>query len=416
MKTRLATTLLFVASIAAIGSARADCAGSNITEVRAAYARAQAFERNGDNKSALAAYVAAQDYICAANPVEADAARRAAALSLPLAAAAEKTNDFGAAFDFYEAGGHYSRADAALIAHARAHQDDPAVFDKVYHVLAERSSPAFRENNNARLNTTGAYQPNAQYLAEVLAMPKKGVERALQREAAAFNEQYLREYVQLIQSRPDDPTDMAAVQRLMGTQQAFARKYPNEPLKESRAALAVLRSWSLVTPNAAEQKIFDAQHQQRIQQRADTLLKSYSAAPAFVEAAMDYYSATGFEQDVVDARLSAIKAQAMKLADEANLRQRLTLAAEYYSLAGADDKAQAARDRQRQLAMSKMQPQIDAAQRQAEEMRKQFSDPATVEAMRAQAEAARRSFAAQKHANAKTSKQGADDLEKELGL
>ena len=66
--------------------------------------------------------------------------------------------------------------------------------------------------------------------------------------------------------------------------------------------------------------------------------------------------------------------------------------------------------------MTKMQPSIDAAQRHAEELKKEYSDPAKVQAMREQAEAMRKSMQQQQQSNAKSNAKRADDLESELGL
>ena len=63
-----------------------------------------------------------------------------------------------------------------------------------------------------------------------------------------------------------------------------------------------------------------------------------------------------------------------------------------------------------------MQPSIDQARKHAEEMAKEYSDPAKVEAMRKQAEAARKQMQDQQAASKANNKKAADDLEKELGL
>ena len=93
------------------------------------------------------------------------------------------------------------------------------------------------------------------------------------------------------------------------------------------------------------------------------------------------------------------------------------LASEYYNVAGESAKAEAARAKQQQLAMQKMQPAMDEALRQAEELQKHFAaDPAQVAAMREQAEAARKSLLQQQQEANKRNKRSADELEKELGL
>ena len=67
------TSLMWMAGTPAF----ADCAAdSTVADVRKAYARGQSLEQAGQRAQALSAYVAAQDYTCDANPVEADAARQ----------------------------------------------------------------------------------------------------------------------------------------------------------------------------------------------------------------------------------------------------------------------------------------------------------------------------------------------------
>ncbi len=69
-----------------------------------------------------------------------------------------------------------------------------------------------------------------------------------------------------------------------------------------------------------------------------------------------------------------------------------------------------------------MQPSIDQARKQAEEIQKQFSDPAKVEEMKRQAAAAAKAIQEQKDSPAtkaarkEANRKSAEDLEKELGL
>jgi uncharacterized membrane protein (DUF106 family) len=113
-----------------------------------------------------------------------------------------------------------------------------------------------------------------------------------------------------------------------------------------------------------------------------------------------------------EARVATIRQQAAKLGDEAAAQQRLGLAADYYRVARLDDKAQQMRDQQQQLAMSRMQPSIDAARRQAEELQKAFSDPQKIKELQEQARQIQKALEAQQRANANS----ADDLERELGI
>jgi hypothetical protein len=409
--------LLILSSLCAMQNAHADCAGPNLNDKKRSYERAQAYEREGKQELALRAYAAAQGYACEPhNPYEADAAKRAAPLGLRLGGEAEKSGQFRRAYELFEAGGHFAAADRALVALARANPDAPGVFTEVLDVLEDRSLPALQSNHKAALAVTGPYAPDPAHLAEVLTMPAKGAERAFQKEANAFSEQYLRELVQLIQSRPDDPTDFAAMQAAVPAQQAFAQKWSHEPLQVSLDALSLVHSWSVASPDANLRVKLDAQRKQRLEQRAATLTQKYSGAPKLLEAAIDYYHVSGVESGTYDGVIAKVKFQADRLGDEASAKGRHMLAAEYFGVAGQDAKAQAARDTQQRLAMTKMQPSIDAAQRHAEEIQKQYSDPAKVQAMREQAEAMRKALQQQQQTKAPSNAKRADDLESELGL
>ena len=111
-----------------------------------------------------------------------------------------------------------------------------------------------------------------------------------------------------------------------------------------------------------------------------------------------------------------MRAQALKLGDEANAKNRYTLATAYYRTADAEDKAKAVEQRQQQRAMQKMQPQIDQMRKQADALQQQYSDPAKVAQMQKQAEAVRKSMQEQQAGAKAANKKGAADLEKELGL
>ena len=248
MNLSLPNTLLAVACFVAMGNAFADCAADyTVQDTQRFYSEAQQLERAGKVRGALAKYVVAQGYTCDANPVEADAAKHAAALALALATAAEKKGDFQDAFDLYDAGGHYAAADRALMSLVRANPDDPSLFTKAREVLEYRALPAFSNNNKIRLAVTGAYRPDPKNLAEVFAMPATGVQRALQKETAILSEQYLHDRVQLTQSVPDDPTDAGAMQKAMLAQQNFAQKYSTDPLRASRDALDLAYRWSVAS-------------------------------------------------------------------------------------------------------------------------------------------------------------------------
>ena len=410
---------LSIALVLACAAAQvhADCGASGtVAGNRAAYNQGLQLEKSGNLQGAFDRFVAAQEATCEANPVEVDAARHAATLALQLGAAAEKRGDFERAFDIYDAGGQYAASDRALIALVRAKADEPRVYEKARSVLDYRSLPAFAANQKVQLGITGAYTPDPKNLAEVLAMPPKAVERAFKKEAAAFDETFLREYVQLIQSRPDDPTDMEAMQTAMERAQAFAQKYPQDLLEPSRDALSLVQAWAGASIDRTFSETTEARRAQRLAERAATLAKSYAGAPKLLDEAIAYQSSINQDYKITETKVAAIRTQAAKLGDEANARQRLGLAAEYYEVADQDAKAQAARDKQQQVAMSKMQPSIDAMRKQAEQVAAQFSDPAKVKEMQEQARAMQKQLQQHQQANAKGNAKKADDLEQELGL
>ena len=420
MLTRLAIPFaLCVSAFAAVaGQALADCPGPNAADKKRIYLQAQALDKQGKQEDALRAYRNAEGYVCENfNPVEADAATRAAPLGLALGTAAEKAGNTQLAFERYDAGGHFAHADRMFMAVTRTKADDPSAFQAAREYFDTRGIESFQANNAAAIKISGAYKPDPKLVAEVMAMPAKGFERAAQREAAAFNENYLREYVQLIQARPDDPTDGAALQRTASAQQSFARKWQQQdPVKSSRAALQSMRMWGLNGGDERLAKQAEAAYVQRADQHAQLLVQKYSGAPKLLEDAMDFITMQSLEQAKTDARVASIKAHAMKLADEANASKRYLLATEYYDVAGETAKAQATREKQSQLARQKMQPSIDQLPRQAAELQKQYGDPAKVQAMREQAEAARKNIQQQQAASKAANKKGADDLEKQLGL
>jgi hypothetical protein len=406
-----------------VGQALADCPGPNAADKKRIYQHALTFEKQGKQEQALRAYRASEGYVCENfNPVEADAASRAAPLGLALGSAAEKKGNAQLAYELYDAGGHFAHADRMFMAVTRTKADEPSAFQAAREYFDTRSLESFQTNNAAAIKATGAYKPDPKLIAEVMAMPAKGFQRASQREAVAFNEAYLREYVQLIQTRADDVTDPAAIQRTVNAQQAFAQKWQQQdPMKSSRDELQTMRMWGLNGGDERLAKQAEAAFTQRADQHSQLLVQKYSGAPKLLDDAMSFITMQSLEQSKTDARIAAIKAQAMKLGDEAAAKKRYFLAAEYYDVAGDSAKAGAARQKQNQISMQKMQPQMDAAQRQAAEMQKQFSDPAKVQAMREQAEAARKAMQEQQAARATPESKAkaakaASDLEKELGL
>jgi hypothetical protein len=423
MNRKLSAAALFLSAALLSTHAFADCDGTN-DDAKRLLAEGKAFESQGKKQPALFKYQAATGYFCEkVNPYAPEAAKRAAPLALELGAAAEKRGEFEISKQLYEAGGHYAAADRAYMQYVRANADNAGSWEAAVAHFNNRQEEWFLSNNAASLEVVKGYKPDPKLIAEVDAMPARALERLTKKEAGAFNEEYLREYVQASQSRPNDPTDAAGMQRSVGIHQAFAQKWKGEDLlKTSRETLSNLRFWGIKSRDPQYAKTVLTRVSQLVEQRASTLRQKYSAAPKLLEDAIDYYHVLGSEDSKARAEIVATRAQALKLGDEANAKQRLGLAAEYYSAADQREKAQAARDRNQQLAMQKMQPQIDAARKQQEEMQKQFGDPAKVEEMRKQAAAAAKAIQeqqdtpAQKAARKEANRKSAEDLEKELGL
>jgi hypothetical protein len=389
-----ARATLIIGSLLIAGQALADCPGPFLRDVKRAYENGKAAESAGRKEDALFAYHAAEGSTCeGTNPYEADAAKRAVTLARELGLAAERAKDFDKASRIYDAGGLYAAADGAYIQLLRSKADDYRLYESALQRFRNRDEASFTSNNAAAVKAAGAYSPDPKWLAEINAMPAKALERGLAKESASFSEPYLQEYVKLVQGQTDDPTDANAFQRSISAQQAFAQKWKGEdPLKASRDALDNMRMWGIIVNDSQYSNNVTTKITQLVEMRATSLRTKFFGAPKLLDAAMDYYRLLGSENNKLEGQLAAIRAQALKLGDEANGKNRLMLAAEYYEVADASDKAQSARDRAQQASMQKMQPSIDQARKQAEAMAAQYGDPAKVEEMKRQAEAMRKAM------------------------
>lgn len=411
---RLATLAL---AISISTSALADC-GVGMDErnsILQAYPAAQTLERAGKMREALERYARAQAYLCGPNPNESAAAKRAAQIAFPLANTEEKKGNTADAQRLYELGAHYAAADRMMMTRVRANPDSLAVVEEGIKHFQERTLEAFAINNAARLAVTGPYTPDAKYVAEIADAAKRGAERALQREVTLFNEEYLRDFVQRVQSRPDDLTDMQGIANGNERERAFLQKWPEDLLKLSRAELELSHQFAMLTRDPVQEAGLTKRRVERLVQRANTLVQKFSGAPALLVAAWDYqFSASDGESETErNRRLVPIRELANRLGDEANAKQRLTLAADYYAAANERAKAQAARDRQNRLAQQKMQPDVDHLKRQAEALKASLGDPSRIQAMKAQAEAARKVLQAGQTDPQRVSP-SADDLEAQL--
>ncbi len=418
MKHKITAAALLAGALLSAGTAFADYPGPFLRDVKRAYENAKSADSNGKKEQALFLYHSAQGSVCeGANPYEADAAKRAAPLALELGAAAERRGEFDKARQLYEAGGQFAAADRSFMQTLRAKPYEPGSYAGAKGHFRTRSEQWFIDNNAALLKAAGPYKPDPKLIAEVEAMPAKGIEHHFKVEAAHFNEDFLRDYVQLAQTQPDDATDAAALQRMISTQQAFINKWKRDDyLKTSRDALDTLRSWA----NVVEDKVLSAEVNAKVaqisEQHADTLRQKYFGSPQLLRESMDYYRLPVSDSSTVEHKIAAVRTQALKLADEANAKNRYELAGSYYDVADARDKAEAVRERGRQLAMKKMQPQIDQMRKQADALAREYSDPAKVAEMQKQAEATRKAIQAQQAGAKANNQKAAADLEKELGL
>lgn len=445
MNPRYVAALAVLASLTTATNALADCpVYAEMQETKAAFHKAVAAEKAGRLKEALALYVRAGERgAWCSGEADGDnvnvmaAAQRAAAIALPLAKAAEQKGNLREALDLYEQGAYLGPADRVRLAIARANADDVGVVEHALDVARKRES--YASSIPAGIAAAGPYKQDAALVAELKSMPMKGAERALTREATAFNEQYLNDFVQLVQARPEPKGDIqslmqnaASAASVDAPERVFLQKWPNDLLEQSRAALAKADEWARIGSatgayhDAAVRTTIETCTRERARQRAATLARVYNGAPELLEAAKAYYklgyAREGAHSDADAARADAereraidqVNAQASTLGDGAERRGRFTLAIGYYGVAGADAKKRAVEERQRQTMLTQAEPDIAAARALAATL----SDPAVVAAMKQQAQAARAAAAAaqKQKPSDKDSAKSASDLERELGL
>jgi hypothetical protein len=397
--------------------ALADWACAKPSVLKTSLAEGQSLEKSGKLREALSAYVAAQSNACTGDPTLAEAAKRAAAVALPLGDAARANGNHELAFELYESGGHYAAADRELIAQVAANPDAVSLYETAVTHFETRSLPAFAANNTVRLGLTGPYSVDPSFVSRVMAMPSQGSTRALQAEASAFNDTFLSKHVQFVQSRPSDPSDMAGIQHWTQSYSAFRKQWPKEYMQDAQRAMILLQQWAARSRNAGEPESFEARRQLRADARIATLTQNYAGAPDLLAAAIHYLALTASDHSVYAPREAKIKVQAEQLGDASLGRKNFLLAIDYYDVAGATNKAQKARTLMQGAAMARMQPQIDSLKRDTEALEAQFSDPAKIEEMKRQAQDAQRAM--QQSAAAKRSpanRKSKYDLATELGL
>lgn len=405
---RFASTLgcLLALSFVDVGFA---CDGATVAEVREAFSRGNTHEQKKQWEAAVEAYLDAQADVCGQpNPVAADAARRAAPIAERLAERAKAAGRTvggpeRGAYEWYEAGGHYARSDAVLLQAVRANPDDRVLYERARTHFSGRGVPSFLTNNRHRIAATRPYTPNPDTYREILAMPAKALARALEKEEKLFDRAYLKAFVALAQSRPDNPADFAAMQKAQSDEQAFARRWGEDPIGKARRELDSAQQWLRFMPE--ESKRWRSRLRARAAERGHELLGKWYQAPELLTAAADYFQ---LAEDV--SGVDKVKRRAGELGERSQGDGRMLLAVQYFRVAGEDERAEQAIAMARENAAGGMQPSIEAQRRYAEQMRQDYSDPARIEAMRREAEAALRQMQ-QQQGSAK-----ADDLERELGL
>lgn len=414
----LAISMLGAMGLMAVNSAWADCAAdATISDVKQAYARGQQLEKAGDARGALGAYVAAQEYTCDPNPVAADAARRAAVIAKPLGDAAKAKGDHAAAFDFYERGGHFAAADQALVARIHQAPDDSTLYAESLRHTRYRALPAFQANEAVRIKVTGAYTLDPDLLKVVETMPVKATERALAAEDAAFDEAWMAEYVALMNGRPQNPADFGALQEFAGTMQAFQARHRKDPLQDPLDAMAQLRKWESQVIDNTLAATLARRRAGRAEARATLLAQKYAAAPKLLELAIDYLGHSSGDSSAQRPRVLKVRHQAEALGDAAVAAKRYQLAIEYFSVAGASNKEDAANAQLQAMARQQMQPSIEAMQREAEALQARFSDPQMIAEMQRQAQEAQRALqSGAKDRKPQAAGNSADDLAAQLGL
>jgi hypothetical protein len=397
--------------------ALADCAAdATVADTKRAHVRGQQLEKSGDAQGALAAYVAAQEYTCDPNPVAADAARRAAVVAKPLGDAAKSRGDHAAAFDFYERGGHFAAADRELISRINATPDDASLYGEALRHVQYRALPAFQSNEAVRIGVTGAYRLDPGLAKAVEGMPEKAAERALAAETAAFDEAWFAGYVALIRDRPENPSDIAALQQHAARMQAFHAGQRRDPLHDSLQAIGRIRNWETQALDGSVARTLERLRVDRAEVRAAVLTSRFAEAPKLLELAIDYLGQAG-DSVSREPRVLKVRRQAEGLGDAAAARKRYQLAIEYYDVARAEAKAERSRVQLQALAQQQMQPTIAAMQRDAEALRAQFSDPQKIAEMKRQALEAQRSLqSGAQQRKSQAPRKSNDDLAAELGM
>lgn len=387
--------LAYIVGLILACTAKAECvSASNIQDIRKAYAEGEAHEAAGRAAEAIEAYLRAQQPLCTGtNPVDVQAARRAAPLAQKLAQEAERkgkligyidpygkkvAND---AFHMYEAGGYFAEADRILLQALKARPDDVELYAFAQTHFMERSEAGFHEIHRPRLQAVGAYRLDQRQYDEVMAKPEQNLLRLLEEEKKLFDEAYLRDFAELLrhQEQMSMSMDSAAIQQAQATEHKFRSKWQRDLVEESQDKLQLARQWLGYAQSSSEPLM--AKLEQRALERADLLLNRYATTPQLLENAMEY---SQFAES--DKYIEAVVHKARQLGKEAMAASRYQAAEHYFQIASDEEAVTLAMEKleeqKEQLAADMRSPYVD----QTEAIRHLMSNPALQEAMRQKVE------------------------------
>ncbi len=305
----------------------------NAAAARQAVADARQAEAAGELKLALSSYILARDYDCEdRSGVAGEALRRAVPVAQQLGEAARREGDLLFAYNYYELGGLFAAADAAMLERV----SDP---DTGIEALAEarahfrrRIEPGFNRENRLQLAAAGAYVPRRENLAAVEATPAKAAKTLLTREAQWLTAEYLESYAQIARGRELNQPTAEQVARL---DSRYPARYRQNRIDDSQSMLHLALLWSAEIKDARRQTITE-QVRQRLIERGDQIISGYAHAPLMFMVAENYYSLAGAEE-----RIAAMKLQARRQGDGERAAGNMGLALSFYLMADADDSAAA---------------------------------------------------------------------------
>jgi hypothetical protein len=320
------------------GAVIADCVGVSAAAVQQHFSHGEQKAAAGKLRNALDSYVLAQAYVCDGNKLEHTAATRAAAIAKQLAPNLEKTGKLQEAFEVYEAGGYFKEADRVMLAMLEMNPDDYDLYAQALEHFNNHQQPAFQTNNRVRIAVTGDYHADNAIYNKLLQIPVAAVERLLKRESDALPDAFLRDREQLDVKIGAAATNPALLMQLQQEDARLRARWGNDRFADSLHILGDARTWANRNPDQAQQQRGLGNVNARMIQRGDQLVKSYSAAPALLEQAMNYY----IDAQAQD-RVANLKTTSHKLGETAMQKQHYMVAAIYLDLAEETEQSDEAR-------------------------------------------------------------------------